>query len=98
MSQSAAVSAPTGDVVSDAVPAPPSVGTSTNTPVLITEQEVLFHTRAAVSPPKPTFTHRVSDAVRGMVHALRLPPPRPHYPADMGYLERSRMAREMDRL
>ena len=30
--------------------------------------------------------------------SLHLPPPRQRHPVDTGYLERARMAREMDRL
>jgi hypothetical protein len=67
-------------------------------PVVITEQEVLFGTRVATSPRRATLPHRLIGAVRTAATSLRLPPPRQHYPADLGYLERSRMAREMDRL
>jgi uncharacterized iron-regulated membrane protein len=67
-------------------------------PVLITEQEVLFATRAATLPRRASLPHRFIDAVRAATTSLRLPPPRQHYPKDLGYLERSRMAREMDRL
>jgi hypothetical protein len=67
-------------------------------PVLITEQEVLFGTRAATSPRRASLPHRFIGAVRTAVTSLRLPPPREHYPMDLGYLEQSRMAREMDRL
>ena len=42
--------------------------------------------------------HRWIDAIRVAAGSLHLPPPRQHYPTDTGYLERSRMAREMDRL
>jgi hypothetical protein len=67
-------------------------------PVLITEQEVLFGTRAATSPRRASLPHRFIGAVRTATTSLRLPPPRAHYPTDLGYLERSRMGREMDRL
>jgi hypothetical protein len=67
-------------------------------PVLITEQEVLFGTRAAALPHRASLPHRLIGAVRTAATSLRLPPPRQHYPTDLGYLERSRMAREMDRL
>jgi hypothetical protein len=76
---------------------PPKTGTPA-APVLITEQEVLFGTRVATSAGRLSFSRRVIDAVRGATHALHLPPPHEHYPADLGYLEHSRMAREMDRL
>jgi hypothetical protein len=67
-------------------------------PVLITEQEVLFGTRVATSPRRASLPHRFIGAVRTAATSLRLPPPHEHYPTDLGYLERSRMAREMDRL
>jgi hypothetical protein len=66
-------------------------------PVVITEQEVMFGTRAARSSRVASVPHRLLNTIRTAT-ALRLPPPRQHYPADLGYLERSRMAREMDRL
>jgi hypothetical protein len=67
-------------------------------PVLITEQEVLFGTRVAASPHRASVPHRLIGAVRTAANSLRLPPPRQHFFADLGYLEQSRMAREMDRL
>jgi hypothetical protein len=67
-------------------------------PVVITEQEVMLGTAAAVSP-------RSTPVIRRMMHALRVvgaafgpPPPRPHYAARAAYIERAAMAREMDRL
>jgi hypothetical protein len=75
-----------------------SKGATLPAPVLITEQEVLFGTRAAISPHRASLPHRWIGAVRTAAISLRLPPPREHYPTDLGYLERSRMAREMDRL
>jgi hypothetical protein len=66
-------------------------------PVVITEQEVMFGTRAARSSRVASVPHRLLNTIRTAT-AQRLPPPRQHYPADLGYLERSRMAREMDRL
>ena len=94
MSETTAISAPTSDVVHTTAPMPvPPQPT-----VLITEQEVLFGTRTALSPGKLSIPRRLFAAVRDAAGSLHLPPPHPHYPADMGYLERSRMAREMDRL
>jgi hypothetical protein len=71
---------------------------TSSAPVLITEQEVLFGTRVATSPRRASLPNRFIGAVRTAATSLRLPPPREHYPRDLGYLERSRMAREMDRL
>jgi hypothetical protein len=95
MSQSTATSATTPDVRHTAQT--PKV-TAPATPVVITEQEVLFGTRVATSARRASISRRWFDAVRGAAHSLHWPPPHQHYPLDLGYLERSRMAREMDRL
>jgi hypothetical protein len=94
MSPSTVTSATAADAVHDRVQ---KVGTAA-APVLITEQEVLLGTRVAVSPRKESIPRRLFDAVRVAANSLHLPPPHQHYPADTGYLEQSRMAREMDRL
>ncbi len=73
-------------------------GATSPAPVLITEQEVLFGTRAAASLLRASLPHRFIGAVRTAATSLRLPPPRKHYFTDLGYLEQSRMGREMDRL
>jgi hypothetical protein len=81
-----------------------SVSTSTETAALITEQQVLFGTAAAVALP-PAKTRRWSDPVRAVSGALRAmfaasekPPARRHYPKRYGYLENALLSREMDRL
>jgi hypothetical protein len=77
------------------------------TPVLITEQQVLFATAAAV-PLQPAKTRRSwTETVRAIGASLRTvivtsghdsqQKPR-HYPSRSDYLEDSRMAREMLRL
>ena len=78
--------------------------TSTETPALITEQQVLFSTAAAVALP-PAKTHRWSDAVhtvtgalRGVFAASEKQPARTHYPKRHEWLDNALMAREMDRL
>jgi hypothetical protein len=86
-----------GDVV-EAVP---------RTPVLITEQQVLFATAAAV-PVKPVrIGRRWVESVRAIAASLRATvvtssneprPKRRHYPARNDFLDDSRMAREMFRL
>jgi len=83
---------------SAAVEAPP------RTPVLITEQQVLFATAAAV-PLQPARTgRRWVDAIRALLTAAfekshsESQPKRRHYPSREDYLENSRMAREMLRL
>ena len=80
---------------------------SPRTPVLITEQQVLFATAAAV-PLHPTrTTRRWTDAVRAIGASLRTAfvtssdealPKRHHYPSRNDFLQDSRMAREMLRL
>ena len=78
--------------------------TSTETHALITEQQVLFSTAAAVALP-PTKTRRWSDAIHAVSGALRAmfaatekPPARRHYPKRHDWLDNALMAREMDRL
>ncbi len=73
-----------------------------STPVLISEQEVLFNTAvaAAVSPATTHRRWRVTTlfaAVR-LIH-IALPEPRPNYPRrEAGYFEAARMSRHMDHL
>ena len=97
MSQSTTTSAGTPEVVHEAAPTSEKDGTSA-VPVLITAQEVLFSTRVALLLQKASAPQRWIDAIRAAAGSLHLPPPRQRYPVDTGYLERSRMAREMDRL
>jgi hypothetical protein len=77
------------------------------TPVLITEQRVLFATAAAVPLQPAKIGRRWIEAVRAIGGGLRAAvvtssnearPRRQHYPARNDYLEDSRMAREMFRL
>lgn len=63
------------------------------TQVLITEQQVLFSTVAAV-PVAPRRAHRLAR----WLHAAFESPRRTHPPARLDFLERSAMAREMGRL
>jgi hypothetical protein len=97
MSQSTTTSATTREVEHTAAPTPEKDGPSP-APVLITAQEVLFSTRLALMLRKASTPHRWIDAIRVAAGSLHLPPPRQRYPMDTGYLERARMAREMDRL
>ena len=78
--------------------------TSTETPALITEQQVLFSTAAAVVLP-PAKTHRWSDAVHAAAFAVgswiansAKPSTKPVYPKRHAWLENASMSREMDRL
>jgi hypothetical protein len=84
------------------------VEASPRTPVLITEQQVLFATAAAL-PLQPAKTSRrwAAEVVRAIGASVRAAvvtssdearPKRQHYPARNDYLDDSRMAREMLRL
>ena len=67
-------------------------------PVLISEQEVMLGTAAAVRPQSTQITRRMINALHVVGAALQPPPPRPHYARRAAYLERAAMSREMDRL
>jgi hypothetical protein len=81
-----------------------SVTNSTEAQTLITEQQVLFSTAAAVALP-PAKTRRFSDTIQAVSATLRAifaasekPRARRVYPKRYGYLENALMSREMDRL
>ena len=97
MSHSTTTSATTREVEHIGAPTSEKDGTP-SAAVLITAQEVLFSTRVALLLQKASTPHRWIDAIRVAAGSLHLPPPRQRHPVDTGYLERARMAREMDRL
>jgi hypothetical protein len=72
------------------------------TPVLITEQEVVFSTAAATLLP-PATAHRRWQGAKliaaiGHIH-IRLPEPRPIYPRrEASYFDAARMSRQMGHL
>jgi hypothetical protein len=78
------------------------VVTVPDTTVVITEQQVLFGTVAAVAPPLPrtgrigALVHRVAALFDRPVDPPNRPPR--HRPTRADYLERSLMGREMRRL
>jgi hypothetical protein len=89
---------------SDVEPAPSAVSSTppASAPVLVTEQEVLFKSAAALSvPPEATHRHWPGAAVItaiGHIH-IRLPEPRPIYPRrEASYFEAGRMSRLMEHL
>jgi hypothetical protein len=88
----------TADPSPDMIPAPSSEGTT-----LITEQEVLFATAAAVTPPRLRSSRSsvalksVSNAMRALVLASR-PPAQRYRAGRLAYLENALMSREMNRL
>jgi hypothetical protein len=83
----------------------PAVEQSTDTAALITEQQVLFASAAALAPAqaRPHFWSRAAHAVAAPMHAVftrpeRHPRPQKHYAQRFAYLEHSAMSREMGRL
>jgi hypothetical protein len=83
------------------------VEASPRTPVLITEQQVLFATAAALPLQPAKTSRRWAEVVRAIGASVRAAvvtssdearPKRQHYPARNDYLDDSRMAREMLRL
>ena len=86
-----------------AEPSPVSVAPSTGGTTLITEQQVLFSTAAAVALPraKPSRWAMAIKSVSSVMSALFTDsrPPAQHYQARRyAYLENALMSREMDRL
>ncbi len=73
-----------------------------STPVLISEQEVLFNTAVAASvSPATTHRHWPGAALATAIGHIyfRLPEPRPIYPGhEAGYFEGGRMSRMMEHL
>jgi hypothetical protein len=85
-------------VSKDNLSQPPTLVTEPEPPVLISEQEVMLGTAAAVHPRSTQITRQMINALHVVGAALRPPPPRPHYARRAYYLERAAMSREMDRL
>ena len=88
----------------DPSPSPaPAPSPAVDEPTLITEQQVMFSTAAAVALPaaKSRRWTGMIGAVRGAVHALFVSPQKPvrgDVPKRYSYLENALMAREMHRL
>ena len=79
----------------------PSVEKSTDTTALITEQQVLFSSAAALAPAPArhrNVAHQLASTVRAMFARPEKSHAPKHYPQRFGYLEQSAMSREMDRL
>ena len=85
-------------VSTDDVARPPALDTEPQPPVLITEQQVMLGTAAAVRPRSIPITRRMTDVLRVVAEALRPPPPRPHYARRAYYIDHAAMSRAMDRL
>jgi hypothetical protein len=95
--------ASTTDLVDEPMPQTPSAAPSveaSSTEVLITTQEVVFGTAAAVGMPRENTGGRLVAIMRRMfATSTDAPKPRPrNYPKRYGFLENALMAREMDRL
>ncbi|RDH79275.1 hypothetical protein DVS77_07520 [Mycolicibacterium moriokaense] len=78
-----------------------SAENSADTTALITEQQVLLGSAAALAPAPARHSHvghQLSAAVRAMFTRPEKPQAPKHYPQRFAYLERSAMSREMDRL
>ena len=97
MSQSPTTPAATPDATQDAEPTLVKDATS-DAPVVITAQQVVFSTAAATSWRPASISRRLIDAIRVIGAALYRPPARRHHPQRFSCFEDSRMAREMDRL
>jgi hypothetical protein len=97
MSESPTTSAAIPNVIRDAEPTVVKDETS-DAPVFITEQQVVFSTAAARSLRPASISRRLIDAIRVVGAALHRPPAQRHHPQRSSYLESARMAREMDRL
>jgi hypothetical protein len=85
-------------VSKDNLSQPPTLVTEPEPPVLISEQEVMLGTAAAVRPRSTQITRQMINAFHVVGAALRPPPPRPHYARRAAYIERAAMSREIDRL
>jgi hypothetical protein len=72
-----------------------------DTAALITEQQVLFASAAALAPAPAKhhhLAHEFASAVRAVFVRPEKPHARKHHPQRFTYLESSAMSREMDRL
>lgn len=78
-----------------------AVEQATESAALITEQQVIFASAAALAPAPaiaPAKQHRFLSAVRAMLTWEPTPRATKHYPQRFAYLENSALSREMDRL
>jgi len=103
MSDSPTGLAATADDVDEPIPQPPSASPSvevSSTEVLITEQEVVFSTAAAVGVHRENIGRRLAAIMRRLfATSTDASRPRPrHYPKRYEFLDQALMSREMDRL
>src|SRR5262245_29689899 len=79
----------------------PAVERKVDTAALITEQQVLLGSAAALAPAPARhrgFAHDFVSSVRAVFARPEKSHTRKHYPQRFNYLENSAMSREMDRL
>lgn len=79
----------------------PEVQESASAPVVITEQQVLFGSAAAITPSRRQRwnpVHALGGSVRAMFARSDKPRARRHYPRRPAFIEDASMAREMYRL
>ena len=103
MANSRTASATTADTPQVPIPqslSPAPADEAASAEVLITEQEVLFSTAAAVPERRQSLSQRFVALTKRMsaVVVEAAGPPRPSVPRRYEFLERALMAREMDRL
>jgi hypothetical protein len=103
MSYSTTASAGTADALYEPILRAPSVAPAdeaASAEVLITEQEVLLGTAAALPARRQHISRRFGASMRRMfaVSAHASGPPRRDVPKRYDFLERALMGREMDRL
>jgi hypothetical protein len=88
---------------SSETPSSTSVRSAAGTQAVITEQQVLFSTAAAVALP-PARTRRFGGGIYAVASAIggwfasAAAPPKPVYPKRHVWLENALLSREMDRL
>jgi hypothetical protein len=80
----------------------PAVAQTADTSALITEQQVMFGSAAALAPAKTRRWSNPAYGIAAAVHAMFSRPEKPrtprHYPSRHRYLENAAMSRAMDRL
>ena len=101
MSYSRTASADTADAPCEPILRAPSVApadAAASAEVLITEQEVLFGTAAALPARRESITRRLALMRMFAASAHASGPPRRDVPRRYEFLERALMGRDMDRL
>jgi hypothetical protein len=85
----------------ESMPTSPEAQDPASAPVVITEQQLLFSSSAAIALPTPRRwnpVHTLGASVRAIFARSDKPPARRHYPRRPAFIEDAAMAREMRRL